>query len=123
MKTKALMRQVFYWGVCLGLSGLAQAKESKLDTARIQALTGLKGSWNAKEGVYKVTSPRKDVPVSVDGFALPPFMGLTTWAAFADGVKAEAMVMGDFTLFQDEVNPVMSILLENGVQVTALHNH
>jgi len=56
---------------------------------------------------------------------MPPFMGLTSWAAFTPGEKAgiEAMVMCDLVLFEDEVNPVMSALLEHGVEVTALHNH
>jgi hypothetical protein len=83
----------------------------------------MKGAWNAKEAVYKVSSPRTDLPVTVDGFSMPPFMGLTSWAAFLDGGRAEAMVMGDLVLFQDEVNPVLDVLLANGVQVTALHNH
>jgi len=50
-------------------------------------------------------------------------MGLTSWAAFTAGKGAEAMVMGDLVLFQDEVNPVMSAALEDGLSVTALHNH
>src|SRR4029078_10856451 len=76
-----------------------------------------------EEGVFKVTSPRNDVKVSVDQWQMPPFMGLTSWAAFKRGMKEEAMVMGDLVLFQDEVNPVMSAALENGLSVTALHNH
>ncbi len=110
-------------GLGIALAHVVPAKDILSDTARIQALTGLKGAWNVKEGIYKVTSPRADLPISVDGFAMPPFMGLTSWAAFVDGGKAEAMVMGDLVLFQDEVNPVLSVLLDNGVQVTALHNH
>ena len=94
-----------------------------LDTAKIEATTGLKGALNAEEGVFKVTSPRNDVKVSVDGWQMPPFMGLTSWAAFKDGMKEEAMVMGDLVLFQDEVNPVMSAALNAGLNVTALHNH
>jgi hypothetical protein len=50
-------------------------------------------------------------------------MGLGTWAAFTPGANTEAMVMGDTVLFEDEVNPVMSVALENGLSVTALHNH
>ena len=50
--------------------------------ARIDELTGLKGKLNEKEGVYRVTFPRADVKVSVDGWTMPPFMGLGTWAAF-----------------------------------------
>ena len=94
-----------------------------LDPAAIERLTGLKGTMNTNEGVFKVTAPRNDLKISVDGWTMPPFMGLTSWAAFSEGKKAEAMVMGDLVLFQDEVNPVMSALLDNGVSVTALHNH
>ena len=94
-----------------------------LDTNRIEQLTGLKGTWSAAEGVFKVTAPRNDLPVSVDGWKMPPFMGLTTWAGFIEGKKAEAMVAGDIVLFEDEVNPVMSAALDAGLSVTALHNH
>jgi len=93
-----------------------------LDTAKIDNLTGLKGKLNEKEGVYKITSPRSDVKVAVDGWTMPPFMGLGTWAAFTE-TKDGATVMGDTVLFEDEVNPAMSVALENGLSVTALHNH
>jgi hypothetical protein len=52
-----------------------------------------------------------------------PFMGLGTWASFTQGSHTEAMVMGDTVLFEDEANPAMSTALENGLSVTALHNH
>ena len=93
-----------------------------LDTAKIDQITGLKGKLNEKEGVYKVTFPRGDVKVVVDGWTMPPFMGLGTWAAFTE-TKSGAMVMGDTVLFEDEVNPAMSAALDNGLSVTALHNH
>jgi hypothetical protein len=54
---------------------------------------------------------------------MPPFMGLTSWAAFKTGVKEDTMAMGDLVLFQDEVNAAMSAALDNGLNVTALHNH
>jgi len=54
---------------------------------------------------------------------MPPFMGLGTWAAFTKGEHSEAMVMGDTVLFEDEVNAAMSVALDNGLNVTALHNH
>src|SRR6184192_984727 len=101
----------------MGVSALAA-----LDTAKIDELTGLKGKMNEKEGAYKVTFPRDDVKVTVDGWTMPPFMGLGTWAAFTE-TKNGAMVMGDTVLFEDEVNPAMSIALDNGLSVTALHNH
>ena len=105
------------------LVGPSQVQSGKLDTAKIDEITKLPGTWNVQEGVYKVTAPRSDVKVNVDGWSMPPFMGLTSWAAFQAGTKAPAMVMGDLVLFQDEVNPVMSALLDAGVSVTALHNH
>src|SRR5215467_9660161 len=93
-----------------------------LDTARIDELTGVKGKMNEKEGVYKVTFPRGDVKVVVDGWTMPPFMGLGTWAAFT-ATKDGAMVMGDTVLFEDEVNAAVSAAVDNGLNVTALHNH
>jgi len=101
---------------------VSSALAAGLDTARIDELTGLKGKLNEKEGVYKVTFPRSDVKVVVDGWTMPPFMGLGTWAAFT-ATKDGAMVMGDTVLFEDEVNATMSAALDNGLNVTALHNH
>jgi hypothetical protein len=94
-----------------------------LPTNRIDQITGLSGKWNVEEKVYKVSSPRTDIKVAVDNWQMPPFMGLTSWAAFTTGKEKESMVMGDLVLMQDEVNPVMSAALDNGLAVTALHNH
>lgn len=96
---------------------------NKLDTASIQSITGLRGTMSEAEGVFKVMAPRTDVKIAVDSWVMPPFMGLTSWAAFQADPKRGAMVMGDLVLFQDEVNPVISALLDNGLSVTALHNH
>src|SRR5258708_3408464 len=71
------------------------AAPPKFDTAAIDRITGAKGTLNEAEGVFKVSFPRSEVKVSVDGTLMPPFMGLTSWAAFQDGVHVEAMVMGD----------------------------
>jgi Domain of Unknown Function (DUF1259) len=115
------MRNIFL-GVIILLAIVFTTFAADLDTARIDNLTGLKGKLNEKEGVYKVTFPRDDVKVVVDGWTMPPFMGLGTWAAFT-GTKDGAMVMGDTVLFEDEVNAAMSAALDNGLNVTALHNH
>ena len=104
--------------ICANI-GIAAAA---LDTAKIDQITGLKGKLNEKEQVYKVTWPRGDVKVTVDGWTMPTFMGLGTWAAFTE-TKDGAMVMGDTVLFEDEVNAAMSAALDNGLSVTALHNH
>jgi len=105
------------------IAPLITAPAAALDTNRIAQITGLPGTWTASEGVFKVTAPRNDLPVSVDGWRMPPFMGLTTWAGFVEGKKVETMVAGDLVLFEDEVNPVMTAALEGGLSVTALHNH
>ena len=107
--------------VCIFHSEVALAAPP-FDTAKIDEITGLKGKWNEAEGVYKVTSPRNDISVFVDDWHLPPFMGLGTWAAFT-GSSEKAIMMGDTVLFEDEVNPVMSVAFENALSVTALHNH
>jgi hypothetical protein len=102
----------------------AATPKPALDAARIAAATG--GKPETTDNVVKVSFPREDVKVDVDGWnKMPPFMGLTSWAAFVPGEKpgVEAMVMGDLVLFEDEVNPVMSAALDNGLEVTALHNH
>lgn len=94
-----------------------------LDTTQIEKLTGLKGTLNDQENTFKVSYPRGDIGIKVEGWKIPAFMGLTSWATFTDGKKSEAMVMGDLILLQDEVNPVMSELLKAGLTITALHNH
>jgi hypothetical protein len=101
----------------------AHAQQKSVNSEEIDRITGVNGTLNNEENVFKVSFPRNDVKVSVDGVQMPPFMGLTSWAAFKPGMKEEAMVMGDIVLFQDEVNPAMSAALDNGLSVTALHNH
>lgn len=98
------------------------AQAAKLDTAKIEKLTGLSGALNEKEGVFKVSYPRSDISASAAGVKLTPPLGLTAWAAFTKTGK-HAMVMGDIVLLEDQVNPVMSAALDNGLEVTALHNH
>ena len=114
--------KTFFFVIAISFAIIANGTAA-LDTAKIDQIIGLKGKLNEKEGVYKVTFPRDDVKVVVDGWTMPPFMGLGTWAAFTQGSHTEAMVMGDTVLFEDEANPAMSVALENGLSVTALHNH
>jgi hypothetical protein len=90
----------------------------QLNAVQIEQLTGAKGKLDEKEGVFKVSVPRGDLKVVTAGVRMTPPMGLTTWAAFMPG-----MVMGDLCLTEDQVNPVMSVALDSGLEVTALHNH
>jgi hypothetical protein len=123
MKTSKTTATCWLLMASISLIAIARSFAADLDTGRIDELTGLKGKMNEKESVYKVTFPRDDVKVVVDGWTMPPFMGLGTWAAFTKGTHTEAMVMGDTVLFEDEVNAAMSAALDNGLSVTALHNH
>src|SRR5437763_3661838 len=116
-----IMKPFFISGTIL-LGIVSSTVAAELDTARVDQITALKGKMNEKEHVYKVTFPRDDVKVVVDGWTMSPFMGLGTWAAFTP-TKGGAMVMGDTVLFEDEVNAAMSAALDNGLSVTALHNH
>jgi hypothetical protein len=108
--------------VAAALSAAASAAAPTLDTAAIESASGLKGAYNKAENVFKVSKPRDDVKISVDRWTMPPFMGLTSWAAFTPMGKS-TMVMGDTVLLEDEVNPAMSAALDAGLEVTALHNH
>jgi hypothetical protein len=99
------------------------AAATALDTARIEALTGAKGALDAKEGVFKVSVPRSDLSVTAAGVRITPPLGLTSWTAFQPAGPGRVMMMGDLVLLEDQVNPVMSVALDNGLEVTALHNH
>jgi len=109
-------------GVLVAVHAFAAPPEASFDTAKIEELTGARGSYNEKEGVFKVSMPRDDLSIAVAGVRLTPAMGLTSWAAF-HRVRQQTMVMGDMGLVEDQVNPVMSVALDNGLEVTALHNH
>ncbi|MBM3738958.1 MAG: DUF1259 domain-containing protein [Acidobacteria bacterium] len=105
-------------------AALLRAEITDQQRAAIDRGTGAAGTYTAAEDVYRAAFPRSDVPVTVDGRALHPFQGLTSWAAFIPhGHAGHLMVMGDLVLFEDELNPVMSAALDNGLEVTALHNH
>jgi uncharacterized protein DUF1259 len=108
--------------VLLVCASTASRAAQKIDTAKIEEHTGLKGKYFDDEAVFKVSAPRTDVAVTVDKWKMPPFMGLTSWAAFT-GSDSAAMVMGDIVLLEGEVNAAMSAALDNGLEVTALHNH
>jgi uncharacterized protein DUF1259 len=101
---------------------VSYAEEGGLDTARIEQLTGLKGSYDAKEGVLTVRYPRNDLDVNAGGIHITAPFGLTAWAAFTR-TGSHVTVMGDMVMLEDQVNPVMSVALDSGLQVTALHNH
>src|SRR6266568_9263322 len=118
----ALAGTVWLLLVLVGGRGVVDAADAALDTAKIEQLTGGKGELNTQEGVFKVSVPRTDLAVTVAGVKMTPPLGLTSWSAFQP-MGPHTMVMGDMVLLEDQVNPVMSVALTNGLEVTALHNH
>ena len=104
------------------LIAIAMMLTAALNTAKIEQLTGAKGTMDEKESAFKVTVPRDDIGARAAGVKLTPPLGLTAWAAFSGG-GANTMVMGDIVLTEEQVNPAMSAALDNGLEVSALHNH
>jgi hypothetical protein len=100
---------------------LARADAGHLDADKIGTAAGTKAT-TAADGVVRISWPRADVAVQVDGMALQPFAGPGSWAAFT-ATEHGAMVMGDTVVFQDEVSPAMDAAFAGGLEVTALHNH
>src|SRR5262245_9246166 len=86
-------------------------------------LTTLGKTGDVKDGVLKVNIPRNDLKVTIKGRTAPTPFGFGGWVALTHGSEGHDILMGDLVLTEDEVNPVMSALLDNGLEVTALHNH
>lgn len=105
----------------LGADGMVCAQELASDYVEVLNYLGRKGDYAAN--VLKVNVPRNDLHVSVAGVATPSAFGFGGWIAMTKSERGNDVVMGDLVLLQEEVNPVMSALLENGLEVTALHNH
>src|SRR5215467_11770777 len=99
----------------------AQSAPDKSGWQAVEAAMGRSGQAQA-DGAYKFGLPRGDMKVTVDGVQVKPTLALGSWVAFSSP-GADAMMMGDLVLAEDEVAPVMAKLQENGVEVTALHNH
>ncbi|MDI1475916.1 DUF1259 domain-containing protein [Polyangium sp. y55x31] len=99
----------------------APAPSAPLDAAAIGKAAGAEPSVTP-DGVVRLSWPRKETPVSVDGMALKPVAGLSSWAAFT-AAHGGAMMMGDTVVFEDEVTPAMDAAFASGLEITALHNH
>lgn len=91
-----------------------------LDTKKLDGILGYTGEMS--KGVYKYTIGRPDVTLKEHGTTITTFMGFNTWAAW-QGTPEHAAVAGDFTMLEDEVEPVLKALIGNGIEVVALHTH
>jgi hypothetical protein len=108
-------------GGVLMSSSPALAQEMPADYQQALKLVGKSGDY--KSNVLKVNIPRNDLHMKVAGLALPTPFGFGGWFAMTKGDGGHDVLMGDLVLTQEEVNPVMSALLDHGLEVTALHNH
>ena len=98
----------------------ADSVENTIDTKDLDAIIGYKGEMS--KGVYKYTIGRPDVDLKEHGLPVSSFGGFNTWAVW-QGTEDKAAVAGDFTMLENEVEPVVKALIENGIEVIALHNH
>src|SRR3989454_5130262 len=98
-----------------------KAQEIPGDYQEVLKFLGRNGDY--KGGVLKVNVPRTDLHVTVAGVPTPTPFGFGGWVAMTKGDQGNDVLMGDLVLLQGEVNPVMSALLQHGLDVTALHNH
>src|SRR5579864_4240810 len=120
---KATNLVIFSCSILVGAIGApaALAQDIPADYQQVLKATGKSGDYKAN--VLKVNIPRNDLRVSIAGYAVPTPFGFGGWFALTKADGGADVMMGDLVLTQDEVNPVMSALLEHGLAVTALHNH
>jgi Domain of Unknown Function (DUF1259). len=116
-----MKRFIPYLLAVLIIGGTAEAQEVPPEYQ--QVLTALGKSGDFKANVLKVNIPRNDLQVTVANVKTPTPFGFGGWVAMTKGTGNMNVMMGDLVLTEDEVNPVVSALLDNGLEVTALHNH
>jgi Domain of Unknown Function (DUF1259) len=105
----------------IAFSARLSAQDTPPDYQEVLKSLDRKGDFKA--GVLKVNIPRNDLKMTVEGFSTPTPFGFGGWVALTKGDGGADVMMGDLVLLQEEVNPVLSALLDNGIDVTALHNH
>ncbi len=98
-----------------------RAQEMPSDYQEVLKFLDRKGDYKA--GVLKVNIPRSDLKMTIQGVSTPTPFGFGGWVALTKAADGTDVMMGDLVLLQEEVNPVMSALLDNGIEITALHNH
>src|SRR5512135_1149194 len=100
------------------VSAFASAQE--IDWQKVDAAFGRKPAVSGD--IHRYGFPRTDLSVTLDGVAIKPALALGGWVAFKPA-HSGAMVMGDLVLLESEINPVVTKLIENGIEITAVHNH
>jgi uncharacterized protein DUF1259 len=108
----------------VGVTGIALtvgASAADIDWSKVDQALGKPGT-NQPGGVHKYGLPRSDLKITVDGVAIKPTLALGSWIAFLP-MGSDAMFMGDLVLTDNEISPVMKRLIDDGIEITAIHNH
>jgi hypothetical protein len=114
------MRAFRLLAICAAVAGATAANAQDIDWQKVDAAIGRSGAVTGD--VHRYGFPRTDLQVTVDGVTIRPSLALGGWAAFKPA-HGGVMVMGDLVLLDTEIAPVMSKLIENGVEISAVHNH
>src|SRR5712691_5189493 len=112
------MLSIIILGLALALSG--QSLAADIDWSKVDSTLGKTAA--VQGDVHRYGIPRSDLQVTLDGVAIKPALALGGWVAF-EPASDGTMLMGDIVLTETEVNPVMTKLLQGGIEITALHNH
>jgi Domain of Unknown Function (DUF1259) len=114
------MRAVYVLVICAAATIGGAAKAQEIDWKKVDEALGRSAAVSGD--VHRYGFPRSDLTVTLDGITIRPALALGGWAAFKPA-HGGAMVMGDLVLLETEINPVMAKLIENGIEITAVHNH
>jgi len=104
-----------------GITLTAAAGAADIDWSKVDQALGKPGT-NQPGGVHKYGLPRSDLKITVDGVAIKPTLALGSWIGFLP-MGNGAMFMGDLVLTDTEISPVMKRLIDDGIEITAVHNH
>src|ERR1700745_3986439 len=115
------MRAVFVLAICAVATIGGAAKAQEIDWKKVDEAIG-RSAAAVSGDVHRYGFPRSDLTVTLDGVTIRPALALGGWTAFKPA-HGGAMVMGDLVLLDTEINPVMAKLIENGIEITAVHNH
>lgn len=99
-----------------------EPNETALDIDKIQKLTGIKGTLDKDENAFKLTVPRNDLTLEINGTKIPTQAGIASWISFKK-LGGKTVAMGDLALLPNQINPIITLALDNDIHITALHNH
>src|SRR5215208_284433 len=114
------MRAATLLVVLCGAALASAAHGQEIDWKKVDEAMGRSAAVSGD--VHRYGFPRTDLQVTVDGVAIKPAFALGGWTAMKPA-HGGVMVMGDLVLLETEINPVMSKLIQNGLEITAVHNH